>query len=466
MTTFQPTVSLGRWVSSTSSAALSALKKIRDSTADYLENSKEIRSYTKEFIQSGTEWQDGVRECMLNILKICRFANPEKIYADNQKLFEKTFTAMSYDFMENYELLEKLGDTIAKTVLTIILMDKYPKISPQTMSETTSHILSKKEQGRISKDLCWADNVRSGYVNVADGKVVYQCTTSVAEDIFESIFGAICQVGNSIAFGAGMTYANNLMRYLVKQEHIVLRETVDLPPITVTEQLFKAKNWGDPILRITEKPGLSGRPSYLAVLKLSAKAERDIRINGPGINYCTEDIVIQIERHMAGEEPAPEYVVDPALIEMTRKFFGSAEGYSHQDAKKNAYENGFNTLKAHGIITNIDSVRGYNQFISHRLFASFRRAYVMAREKGYKNLYISKISDNIDAIKYDYSCQLFGCKANKEIDLLMAFVIPIVDISSKPPIDIIREYVYKTYADSEEIDQGTTWDKLYYASSE
>lgn len=400
-----------------------------------VENSVQVFSF--EDIKSDDAWEDKLRTTVYSIMDAIKM---------NRKYFDlyinkwrETFTAASYQFHENYEIREKVGDSIAKSALLYLMFQLFPDVTPQTMSESASLILSKPIQGKISKDLGWAATLRTGFVSENNGVVEYGVTTSTAEDLFESIFGTVYEIGNLIGSGGGDVYARNLIRWLVSGAHIHVKNNVELPDKTAVNQLFQSKRWGKVGVEYAKKGDL-----VVAKMKFTPRAIADLKYNSSMINFTTSDMVDMIDNpdRTATEEENTQYI---ALAEA--RYFGVGTGKDQITAKEAAYHAAADELRKVGLLTNIDRVRGYSQFTTLDLLPYFKPAYLKAKSRGYANLYVTKKAKKSDETTEKYDAQLFGSRDDGSIDLLLTAIFPASTNISLNEQEI-RIKLYKEYVKS------------------
>lgn len=429
-----------------------------------------VSIYDFEDIKSGPEWDELVKETVLSIMANIQMPRRYTIngqvrdtYHYYEARWKRGLTAGSYNYLESYEVDEKVGDSGAKAGVMAYMQKNYPNMSPQTMSETTSHMLSKAVQGKISIALGWAAALRTGFVERdANGKIHYKYTISTAEDVFESIFGVIQAVGDDIGrelareaarragrdentgtnYGGGSHFIYNMILWMIENKHIIIKETADLPPKTAVQQLFSGKKWGKVIrdISVTKKGDVT---VYTCKLGFTARAIRDLKHNSSMINFTTADMVHMIEHP---DEDVKDTVMPSYIALANDKFFGTGESHDEESARMAAYVNGADRLKKIGILTNIDAARGYNQFTTVDLLPYFYPAYMKAKKLGYTNLYVSKKAEKKDANTDSYDFQLYGSGPNG-VDLLLSAVVPRVagvDLT----VSDIRMILYQRYASS------------------
>lgn len=434
---YVPSTELVTWHTISSAYAIDIVEHNKQYVDALLKVENSVQVFSFEDIESDVTWEDKLRNTAYSIMDAIKMNR--KYFDMYIEKWRETFTAASYQFHENYEIREKVGDSVAKAALLYLMFQLFPDVTPQTMSESASHILSKPIQGKISKDLGWAATLRTGFVSEHDGVISYDVTTSTAEDVFESIFGTVYEIGNTIGNGGGDVYARNLIRWLVSNGYIHVKNNVDLPDKTAVNQLFQSKRWGKVGVEYAKKGD-----EVVAKLKFTPRAIADLKYNSSMINFTTSDMVAMIDNpdYNTTEEENTHYI---ALAEA--RYFGVGTGKDQKNAKENAYHAAADYLRKVGLLTNIDRVRGYSQFTTLDLLPYFKPAYLKAKSRGYSNLYVTKKAKKADETTEKYDAQLFGSRADGSIDLLLTAIFPASTNVSLTEHEI-RIKLYKEYVKS------------------
>lgn len=201
----------------------------------------------KELLNEQSEQSDEEEEKSLTKLKdflaknIVVYATEDKrlqsvLLSDKAlKTWKVAFTHESYNPNkgENYEELEKLGDKIIGLCFTLYLMEKYPELGRDKLSTISNHYLSKKELSRLSYNL--------GLINLVRTRIPKNI--NISEDIFESLFGALFTIGDSlIVDGAGYLLCKRLLYSIYMNVKIDLEVAKGEPKTQVTE-IFQKAGW-------------------------------------------------------------------------------------------------------------------------------------------------------------------------------------------------------------------------------
>ena len=128
---------------------------------------------------------------------------------ENMSLWTKAFTHFSIDPVENYEVLEKLGDRYMSAQFMRYIMNKYPTMANEEALAVLERIyMAKPMQADFSRQLRFPTFTR------IDTGVAKMVTESVAEDVYESFFGALVTVGdNTFSPGVGGEFGYRFMEF-------------------------------------------------------------------------------------------------------------------------------------------------------------------------------------------------------------------------------------------------------------
>jgi dsRNA-specific ribonuclease len=202
------------------------------------------------------------------------------------QIWKNGFTEMTYDSENNYDLTEITGDSVLDLTFTDYLLDRLGpeinegKINEQGISSLTITYLSKFNQAQMSTKMGLTDHVRTNpYV---------MTTLSIAEDLLESFFGCLFQIGNKIKKGFGYILCYNFVVQLYKNIEFD-KMFLPGPAKTSIQQMFKSLGWGS--APETVKTKIDGKEAmeiyltdsaYLFMLKNKINIPKKI---GVGIGY-------------------------------------------------------------------------------------------------------------------------------------------------------------------------------------
>ena len=177
------------------------------------------------------------------------------------KIFQQAFIHNTYDPVNNYEILEYVGDGVVKAVNSQYVPKRFGNIlkDPQFQSKsgTQEGLLSKirrhLEQSSflfpIALKLGFWDHVKADYETKTTNR------NKVLEDVMEAYIGALTTVVDKyITDGFGYMFAKKFLENQLNQLEIVITPEILDDPITRLNELYKAnilKNnmpglkWGD-----------------------------------------------------------------------------------------------------------------------------------------------------------------------------------------------------------------------------
>jgi len=169
-------------------------------------------------------------------------------FVDKQALdiWKRAFTHQSYnaDPAFNYEPLETEGDRVLDLVFTSFIMEYYKiimekDITPQFITNLKHYYMSKLRQGELGEML--------GLPRFLIKSDLVTTDISMVEDMFESFFGALYNIGNNISYGFGMTVAYAFFRKLFEEVDIDHERRFG-DAKTIVTQAFQSLGWGAPIV--------------------------------------------------------------------------------------------------------------------------------------------------------------------------------------------------------------------------
>jgi len=135
----------------------------------------------------------------------------------------------------NYQFLETLGDRMLESIFTNFVSRIYPTITQDTLTEIKSKYMSKYEQNRMAKEIGIHKWLRTNY----------DVSIHTYEDIFESMFGALYKIGETlIGNGAGYALCTNMITSLYAGLSINENE-ISLRPRTQIKEIIEKLGWGD-----------------------------------------------------------------------------------------------------------------------------------------------------------------------------------------------------------------------------
>lgn len=302
------------------------------------------------------------------------------------------FTHESYEANvgENYEELEKLGDSIMKSIFIKYLMMRFQGINRGLISELSNYYMSKPAQAPIA--------VRLGlnkWVRTPIDKNIH-----MFEDLLESLFGALLEIGDKIIkIGAGYVLCYNLLVNIYNSSDIDLSVTKGHAK-TQVKQTFEKMNWGkveDIETWVQNSNSISGT-FYIRFTPQAINDFKNLNINVPN------DMLA-----MAG-------------------------GTTRKVASDSAYKIALNRLLELGITQEwADLQREQNIFMLPELSPYFPDANERARKEGYVDIYFKSPRKGTKGCYV----QLIGVLPNNRINILKTVVECSVEIGRK---EALRQY--------------------------
>lgn len=121
-------------------------------------------------------------------------------------IWAAAFTHETYSFDSNYEELEYLGDAVLKAQFPKYLIKRIPTLKKNNYSELNVYYMSKPQQAALSRSLKLGD-----YVLL---RGLEKSILNIDTDLFESFFGALDSVSDSLVNGLGAANCYNMLVYL------------------------------------------------------------------------------------------------------------------------------------------------------------------------------------------------------------------------------------------------------------
>jgi len=130
----------------------------------------------------------------------------------NMIIWQEAFTSETYNPTYNYEKREYIGDRVLKVVFAIYLMIRFPNYTPMEISNIDMLMMEKKTQYDLSVELNFIELIKlPKHESVPVG---------VGGDVYESFFGALDEVSDSILPGLGLINSYNMIVYIFNKRTI------------------------------------------------------------------------------------------------------------------------------------------------------------------------------------------------------------------------------------------------------
>ena len=173
-------------------------------------------SYVKQFRiatnRSNLIPHTNLKDLQTNLLKNI-LEDPEPYVGQEQMvIWLKAFTNETFDPTNNLEDLEYLGDRILKVIFIIYLMKRNPLYTKKDLTNIDTLVMEMKTQYDLSFELGFIDLIRMPHQS--------KPTIGVGGDVFESFFGALDEVSDTILPGMGLINCYNMIAYIFNQNII------------------------------------------------------------------------------------------------------------------------------------------------------------------------------------------------------------------------------------------------------
>lgn len=126
---------------------------------------------------------------------------------EGMKIWAQAFTHESYNPNFNYETLETEGDAMLSYVFKRYLVQRFPKVTSQALSEYKAQYMSKPFMRDFSNEMKLTQWVLVNEVEAA-------FNPSIAEDVFEAFFGALDVLSDRIVNGLSLINSFNYMKLM------------------------------------------------------------------------------------------------------------------------------------------------------------------------------------------------------------------------------------------------------------
>jgi dsRNA-specific ribonuclease len=166
---------------------------------------------------------------------------------ESMDLYAKAFTNPTADPKNNYEILEKIGDSTCNKSIMWYIFRKFPKLESKTQGlmifSRLFHTLQSTETfSKIALNLGFESYISYGWMRVKDKyeDVMKIKRNGVLEDCFEAFFGATeLIIDKKIREGVGYAICNEIFKGMIKDIQFPSIKYEDLfDPITRLKELF------------------------------------------------------------------------------------------------------------------------------------------------------------------------------------------------------------------------------------
>ena len=188
--------------------------------------------------------------------------------SQSMAIWAQAFTHETYSSDHNYESLETLGDGVLKYAFRKYLTATQTKITPAQISSLETYYMAKGFQSRTSTELGFPNWVRIGPSTM---------TINIVEDLFESFFGALDYVGDTIEPGKGAAYSIAFLTLIFRSVTLDVKRSLGNPK-TLVNQTAERLHWGKIVEDIDER---------------GSDVRMSIRVSDQGLRYL-RDLGIEV----------------------------------------------------------------------------------------------------------------------------------------------------------------------------
>ena len=283
------------------------------------------------------------------------------------KVWATAFTHETVSPSDNYEDLEYAGDAVLKWAFPKYLKRRFPYLHKGEFTELNVAYMSKIMQAQLARDMGLGEHIRV--------KGIDRAILNLETDVFESFFGALEEISDSILNGSGAAQCYNMILHLfqnieidetkgrgsAKTQVIQMFVRFDLPKpqeqspgvevtITTSQELKELLQWPDETDVIGHAiAGKEKDAQYEAYRQVISKLSEenwinveDERISGQGRHGVPFTVSLRKE-HI---NFLRSYGVD-----ISNPVIGQATAPTKKEAEFEAYTQAFNTLAEYGVTT-------------------------------------------------------------------------------------------------------------------
>lgn len=155
------------------------------------------------------------------------------LQGDNAKIFYRAFTHESYDMSNSYEQFESMGDLVSNTLTGYKILEAYPHLDPEQLSNMLSHYKSNKVYGAL---ILQAIPQLNTLILIKNKEI----DTKIQADIFEALIHATYVTCNSVLPGIGYPCAENVYKILTRNFKPDIKYAEGNPKSVILEMFDKA----------------------------------------------------------------------------------------------------------------------------------------------------------------------------------------------------------------------------------
>lgn len=279
--------------------------------------------------------------------------------AENMLIWLKAFTHQSYDYDNNYENLEYIGDRVLHWAFPQYLFNKFPEYTEADYTGINTVYMSKINQGNISDKLKIPPLIRSSAV----------VNFNIKADVFESFIGALNETAATFSDGVGPIIVYNFISNYFEQNKIVIDDEKKYgAPKTQVQQFFNRFSVGEPVEVVHTVNGITTIKIYLTIRQVEfiqtafptvilGQLEHNIVIDKQAKDSVKKSLLQEAERSINMTPSLLGYLQELFNRVLTTKsavlseglLIGSGQDSIKHTAKNKAYSNALLTLNHIGI---------------------------------------------------------------------------------------------------------------------
>jgi dsRNA-specific ribonuclease len=289
-------------------------------------------------------------------------------------VWKAAFTHESYNPNQgqNYEVLEKAGDSAMKLAFTWYIMVRYPSVDQGQLSRFNDAYMAKTKQAEMSESLHLRDYIRT-YLDMS---------RHVKEDAFESLFGGLFVISQGMVPGFQLTSGDvvklgyhNCNKLL---ESIFAYITLDLnvlkgSEINQVKEIFNKMHWSETTNVNKEIENEYKRSDDQFVVELH-------------FNQPFYDWVDRVNKVQASQGKSQ------MVVNRINTTFGYGVDYAQSDAKRKAYISGLEYLTKSGMTWEwADAMKKANPYWDDETKSLINQANQRAQSEGFTKVKFGKI---------------------------------------------------------------------------
>ncbi len=153
-----------------------------------------------------------IKDLIVNLLKNIVPNPSDYVKPDQMIIWHRAFTHETFDPTSNYEDDEYVGDRLLKVIFLIYLIARNPNYTKKDLTNIDTLVMEMKNQNDLSFELGFIDLIKMPHHTKPN--------VNVGGDVFESFFGALDRVSDTILPLIGLVNCYNMINYIFNQNII------------------------------------------------------------------------------------------------------------------------------------------------------------------------------------------------------------------------------------------------------